>query len=209
MKKYQRGFMVSCCAIVLMIFMMPGENAAAESRRRQPPERHPQTPSQEIPSRETPQEQQNSSLLQVELGAGLNIPLDDTDDMLDLSVSLHGTLLAQMINSPIKLEGDLGYWFLQAAEENDEDLDNPSLLTLTGGIRYYLNTLLHLDGGLGLYRFSDWDDRGYDDQSELGLYGGFGFEQSPFDFTVRIHYSDFYDEEDDFWNLGVSARVFF
>ena len=64
-----------------------------------------------------------------------------------MSASVHGTLLWRVENSAIKL---LGYCFLQAADENDEDIENLSLLTLTGDIRYYLNSSLHLGVGLGL-----------------------------------------------------------
>ena len=204
MKRHQYNFILSCSILLCVIFIMFGESAAAQSLRRRPPGGHPQTPPQA-----TPQEQQSSSPLQVGVGVSLNIPFDDTDDLLDLNASLHGTLLGQVVNSPLKLEADLGYWFLQVADELDDDIDDPSLLTLTGGIRYYLNSSFHLDGGLGLYHFSDWDDMGYDDQNELGLYGGLGVEQSPLDFTFRIHHSDFYEEEDNFWNLGVSVRVLF
>jgi hypothetical protein len=180
MKKYRYTVIGSWSLIVCAVLMLFGSSAAAQA---------PNSP------------------IRIGLGGGLNLPFKETGDWLDLSPSLHGTLLGQAPNSPLKFEGDLGYWFLQLDDKKDKDSDNPSLLTLTGGIRYYLTPQFHFDGGLGLYRFSDWDKADDDERNKLGFYGGAGFEHSMFDVTIRIHHSDFYDVED-FWNVGASFRIF-
>jgi hypothetical protein len=148
-------------------------------------------------------------------GVGANIPFDVTEDVFTVSPSLHGALLFQAAPA-IDFEADLGYWFLQAAAA---DAENPSLLTLTGGFRYYFNFNAsveegpHLDAGLGLYHFSAWNQTiggvKFSDEAEnkVGFYGGLGFMHGSLDATVRVHKSRFQDE--DFWNIGVVVRYFF
>lgn len=195
MKTYQRYLFLSC---ILSLIMVSGVwTVAAEAQYRRPPHQ---------------QSFQPSPYIQAGIGGNLNIPIDDTDELLDMSVSLHGTLLFNM-DRFLKFEADLGYWFLQAADDEVDDPEDPWLLSLTGGIRYYFNPSFHIDGGLGLYRFSDWDGiiheefMRYDDQNELGVYAGVGFEQFPFDVTVRVHHANYY--ADDFWNISLGVRVFF
>lgn len=188
---------ISLCFFFVILVLASGqvEGAAADYRRQPQPSR--------------PASLQSEPIIQAGLGGSLNIPFEDTDDFLDVSASVHGTLLIPLDQS-IKLEADIGYWFLQAADDLDDKSDDPSLLTFTGGLRFYLNPMVHLDAGLGIYRFDDWSYgvvNSYEDQNELGIYGGIGLEQFPFDIALRFHHSNFYI--DDFWNIGISARFFF
>lgn len=188
---------VRLCVFLVILVLIAGqmEGAAAEYRRQPEPAR--------------PASLQSAPVIQAGVGGSVNIPFEDTDDFLDVSASVHGTLLFP-IDPSIKLEADLGYWFLQAADDLGDESDDPSLLTFTGGLRFYLNPMIHLDAGMGLYRFDDWSYgavNSYDDQNEFGIYGGIGLEQFPFDIALRVHHANFYT--DDFWNIGISARFFF
>lgn len=189
---------LNLCFILLILIAVQVEDAAADYRRQ------PQ-PSQ-------PASLQAAPVVQAGVGGSVNIPFEDTDDFLDVSASVHGTLLIPLDPS-IKLEADIGYWFLQTADDLDDESDDPSLLTFTGGLRFYVNPMVHLDAGMGLYRFDDWNYTRYgvvhsfDDQNEFGIYGGIGLEQFPFDIALRVHHANFYT--DDFWNIGISARFFF
>ena len=201
--RHQRSIL-SLMIMLLVFGSLWAVAAGAQSPRRRPPQL-PRSPS--YPPVINP--------IQWGLGVGVNIPFDVTEKILDVSPSLHGTLLYQL-DPAVKIEADLGYWFLQAASEEDED---PSLLTLTGGLRYYLNSTTardegpHIDGGLGLYHFSAWDHTvdgvttSDDSQNKVGFYGGVGFTHVPFDVTVRIHKSAL--QTDDFWSVGVAVRYFF
>ncbi|MDY0091892.1 MAG: hypothetical protein RBT80_04255 [Candidatus Vecturithrix sp.] len=184
--------------IIMVLIVGQVEDAAADYRR-QP----------EVPQ---PLSQQLAPTIQIGAGGSINIPVEDTNEFLDVNASVHGTLLIPLDRS-IKLEADIGYWFLQTADDFDSGSDDPSLLTFTGGIRFYLNQLVHLDAGMGLYRFGDWEytlnglTYSYEDQNEFGFYGGIGLEQFPFDVALRVHHSNFHT--DDFWSVGISARFFF
>lgn len=205
MKKYHR-YMLNCCIIIVCIVcIVQSGNAHAQYRRRPP-----QGPPRQLPPRQEPAYRTNPLFLGG-VGGDLNIPIEDTDDWLDISGSLHGTLLYS-VNRIMRFEMDLGYWFLQADEEA-KDVDDPSLLTITGGLRYYSSPRLHIDGGLGLYRFAAWEGRineesvDVDDQNELGLYGGIGYDAFPFDATIRLQYAAY--SVKDFWDISVGVRWFF
>ncbi|GAK58762.1 hypothetical protein U27_05737 [Candidatus Vecturithrix granuli] len=191
---------ISLCFFFVLLVLIAGQTEVAAAEYRRQPQ-----PSQ-------PASFQSAPVIQAGVGGSVNIPFEDTDDFLDVSASVHGTLLIPL-DQAIKFETDLGYWFLQAADDLDGESDDPSLLTFTGGLRFYLNQMVHLDAGMGLYRFDDWSYthngivNSYDDQNKFGIYGGIGLEQFPFDIALRVHHSNFYT--DDFWNIGISARFFF
>lgn len=194
---------LSLLVMLLSVGSVGVENVSAQGPRREP--------SQSPPPAYYPPMQR----MQWGLGVGVNIPFDVTEKLLTVSPSLHGMFLYQL-DPAMKFEADLGYWFLQAAEKDAHD---PSLLTLTGGFRYYFNYAAapdagpHLDAGLGLYHFSAWDHDVHgiavsdEAHNKIGFYAGLGFAHVPFDATVRVHKSIFH--ADDFWSVGVTVRYFF
>lgn len=168
-------------------------------------------------SRPTTFQQEPLSPLQFGFGAGLNIPFEDVGDFLDITPSIHGTVLYKLRYN-IALEGDVSWWLFNISDEGapEENFDM-SLIGVAGGGRYYLSPQLHVDAGLGLYRFSweyDHEDmwlidelHAEDDTTELGLYAGVGYAIGPFDLKARLLKSEFYIF--DFWNIGVYAGYYF
>jgi hypothetical protein len=139
------------------------------------------------------------------IGGGAYLPTGDAEDSFDISPEIHGTLLVGLRDT-IEFEGGLEYWILQDALDADDF--SASFAILTGGIRLYPLTAMHLDAGFGVYRSDfEWETQGFRvDESETngGVYGGLGFELGAFDIKARAHAPDF----DDFY-IGASLTYLF
>ncbi|MBD3306069.1 outer membrane beta-barrel protein [candidate division KSB3 bacterium] len=154
---------------------------------------------------------QNLQNVQIGLGGGGYLPTGDADDVLDLGVAFHGTLLFGL-DEMMQIEGGIGYWWLQFDEEFEDaadalgiDLDG-SIIPITGGIRYQMAPQLHLDAGGGFYRVElEAENLGLDEsETDFGVYGGAGYQMGPLDLVVRAHYPDF----DDFYFTATVNYLF-
>lgn len=146
-----------------------------------------------------------SAQLRIGIGGGAYLPTGDAEDSFDISPEIHGTVLFG-IKDTIEIEGGLEYWILQDSIDAEEF--SASYAILTGGIRLYPSSAIHLDAGLGLYRSNfEWETEEFEmDETEAnpGVYGGLGIELGAFDIKARAHAPDF----DDFY-IGASLTYLF
>ncbi len=133
-------------------------------------------------------------------GVGGYMPTGDAADSLSFGLTLHGTFLYTLRNY-MQVEGGLGYWALRFDDETSDEADDlgidisGSMIPFTGGIRYPMSPQLALHAGGGFYRIEMEALMGLIEvsQTDLGIYGGLGYQTGPVNLIFRTHFPDFDD----------------